>query len=68
MAAQALVHIHQPLPQLGDLALRGPLPLGQAHQGQQLRFAVMQHRPVGIGLQQALQPLPEPFLPVLLQG
>ena len=68
MAPQPQVHIDHPAAQLGDLALFGALALGQPHQRQQLGFAVVEHRPIGIGSQQTLQPLPKPGLTVLLQS
>ena len=67
MAPQPQVHIDHAAAQLGDLPLLRPLPLGQPHQGQQLRFAVVQHRPIGVGGQQPLQALPKPRFSVLLQ-
>ena len=62
------MHIHQPPPQPRQLGLPGTLALGQAHQGDGLRLAVVQQRPAGVALQQGLQPAPEPGLAVLLQG
>ena len=49
---QALVHIEAAGPQPGLLGPGGSLPLGQAHQRQHLRLAVMEQRPVGIAGEQ----------------
>ena len=68
MALEALVHIDQAPTQPGPLRFRNPLALRQPQQAHRFGFAVVEHRPVGIALQQGAQPSPEPLLAVLVQG
>ena len=67
VAAHPGVHIHEPLPQVGEISIRNSLALGHASQSQRLRFSVMQHRPGGESIQQARQPSPAAFLRMVLK-
>ena len=67
VAAHPGVHIHEPLPQVGEISIRNSLALGHASQGQRLRFSVMQHGPGGESIQQARQPSPAAFLRMVLK-
>ena len=62
------MQVDQPAAQPPDLGFAGPLPLGQAKERQRFGLAVVQDRPIGIGIEQTLQAAPEPGFTVLLQG